>query len=71
MPARVSRAHTGKPPGMSDQSDVREHEREAAERDPAERSPGGEREAGEPAEQPGGGRDDDDRAVPPAQPRQA
>ena len=55
---------------MSDQSDVREHEREAAERDPAERSPGGEREAGEPAEQPGGGRDDD-RAVPPAQPRQA
>ena len=57
---------------MSEQSDVREHEREAAERDPAERSPGGEREAGEPAEQPGRDRgDDDDRAAPPAQPRQA
>jgi hypothetical protein len=56
---------------MSDQSDVREHEREAAERDPAERSPGGEREAGEPAEQPGGDPGDADRAAPPAQPRQA
>jgi hypothetical protein len=57
---------------MSYQSDdVREHEREAAERDPAERSPEGEREAGEPAVQREGDADDDDRAAPPAQPRQA
>ena len=56
---------------MSDQSDVREHEREAAERDPAERSPGGEREAGEPAEQPDRDPGEDDRAAPPGQPRQS
>jgi hypothetical protein len=56
---------------MSEQSDIREHEREAAEREPAERSPEGEREAGEPAVQRDGSGDDDDRAAPPAQPRQA
>jgi hypothetical protein len=56
---------------MSDQSDVREHERKAAERDPAERSPGGEREAGEPAEQPSGDPGDADRAAPPGMPRQS
>jgi hypothetical protein len=54
---------------MSDPNETREHEREAAERDPAERSPGGEREAGEPAEQSDGPRED--RAAPPGFPNQA
>jgi hypothetical protein len=54
---------------MSDPNETREHEREAAERDPAERSPGGEREAGEPAEQPDGPRED--KAAPPGFPQQA
>jgi hypothetical protein len=56
---------------MSDQSAVREHEREAAERDPAERSPEGEREAGEPATQPGDGDEGEARPAPPGQPSQA
>jgi hypothetical protein len=55
---------------MSDQSDIREHEREAAERDPAERSPAGEREAGEPAEQQGE-RTEEQEPAPPGMPRQA
>jgi hypothetical protein len=54
---------------MSDQSDVREHERKAAERDPAERSPEGEREAGEPAKQ--GDDNGEGRPAPPGQPSQA
>jgi hypothetical protein len=55
---------------MSDPKETREHEREAAERDPAERSPGGEREAGEPAEQPDDG-PREDQAAPPGAPQQA
>ena len=55
---------------MSDPSEIREHEREAAEREPAERSPAGEREAGEPADQQGERRDEA-KPAPPGMPRQA
>jgi hypothetical protein len=55
---------------MSEESDIRRHEREAAEREPAERSPAGEREAGEPAEQ-SGERGQEREPAPPGMPRQA